>query len=236
MPLPTITSAARGWVARFTTRATRSLPTRASGKWTTSCSSMIMPSRWYAMIDLHRSSMEKWYKSRSTMCRKGGFRKRSTKSLTMPDSMRELRRASSNEKLNKTRKASNAILTFSWLAKCTSRVNVSGLLMRSLLSSKTLSFFIKPNAASSKSSWPRSSNCVRSSGIFRFTIFFSVVISSARFNNAIKHTWINLLCRLSWIRYFFSSLRSKRLSSAVAVSPNSWKRILRRSMSPLRTW
>mmetsp|Transcript_74827 Transcript_74827/g.206318 ORF Transcript_74827/g.206318 Transcript_74827/m.206318 type:complete len:229 (-) Transcript_74827:967-1653(-) len=43
-PLPTMTSAARGCDAKFTTRATRSLPTRGSGKCTTSCKSMTIPS------------------------------------------------------------------------------------------------------------------------------------------------------------------------------------------------
>mmetsp|Transcript_119590 Transcript_119590/g.298246 ORF Transcript_119590/g.298246 Transcript_119590/m.298246 type:complete len:338 (-) Transcript_119590:904-1917(-) len=92
-PLPTITSAARGCVDKFTTRATRSVPTRGCGKWTTNCKSMVMPSGWNAISDLHLSSMEKWYKSRRTMCRKCGIRRRSTKSLTMPDSIRELRKA-----------------------------------------------------------------------------------------------------------------------------------------------
>mmetsp|Transcript_29699 Transcript_29699/g.84710 ORF Transcript_29699/g.84710 Transcript_29699/m.84710 type:complete len:281 (+) Transcript_29699:537-1379(+) len=45
-PLPTMTSAAKACVARFTTKATRSFPTRGSGKCTTSCSNMIIPSRW----------------------------------------------------------------------------------------------------------------------------------------------------------------------------------------------
>mmetsp|Transcript_24961 Transcript_24961/g.71707 ORF Transcript_24961/g.71707 Transcript_24961/m.71707 type:complete len:296 (-) Transcript_24961:575-1462(-) len=187
-PLPTITSAARGCVARFTTSATRSFPTRGSGKCTTNCSNIIMPSRWKAINDLHLSSMENWYKSFSTMWRKGGLRKRSTNNLTIPDSISEPRMPSSKEKLYKVRKDSTATLTSSWLASCTRRDKVSAVFIASLFSSKTLTFFTNCSVTRRSSVWSLSRTCVSKAGIFLLTIFFSVVISSARLRSEIKQT------------------------------------------------
>mmetsp|Transcript_125325 Transcript_125325/g.297480 ORF Transcript_125325/g.297480 Transcript_125325/m.297480 type:complete len:255 (-) Transcript_125325:1132-1896(-) len=118
-PLCTMTSAARACAARFTIRATRSFPTRGSGKWTTSWSSMIMPSLWYAMSDLQRSSMEKWYSRRKTMWRKGGFFRRSTSSLMMPDSTKAARTLSSKDRLNKRRSANSEIRALGCCANLT---------------------------------------------------------------------------------------------------------------------
>mmetsp|Transcript_94439 Transcript_94439/g.243916 ORF Transcript_94439/g.243916 Transcript_94439/m.243916 type:complete len:202 (-) Transcript_94439:565-1170(-) len=109
--------------------------------------------------------------------------------------------------------------------------------MRSLFSSNTLSFLMNCSATSRRSSLLLlSKTCVRSCGIFRFTIFFSTEISSAKFRRVVRQTRMSLLCRASWILYFFSSLASNFLSSLVAWSPSSWKRMCRRSMSCLRTW
>mmetsp|Transcript_113025 Transcript_113025/g.364970 ORF Transcript_113025/g.364970 Transcript_113025/m.364970 type:complete len:382 (-) Transcript_113025:831-1976(-) len=228
-PLPTITSAARGCVARFTTRATRSLPTRCSGKCTTSCKSMTMPSRWYAMRDLQLSSMEKWYKSRRTMCRKGGFLRWSTSSFMMLASLSTLRTLSSNDRLYTTLNAREATFGLGCCASSTRRSSVTVSRIFSLFSSKTLSFLRNCSVVISRSSQSRCTSCTSSAGILRFTIFRSMEISSARFSSAMTHTCMSLLCLLICSLYFFSSLAKSFLSSFVAVSPSCCSRMRRRS-------
>mmetsp|Transcript_55057 Transcript_55057/g.159898 ORF Transcript_55057/g.159898 Transcript_55057/m.159898 type:complete len:372 (-) Transcript_55057:766-1881(-) len=124
-PLCTMTSAANGCVARFAISATRSFPTRCSGKCTTSCNNMTMPSRWKAIVDLQRSSIENWYRSFSTLPRIGGFRNKSTSTFTMPDSISEPRIPSSKERLYKSVSDDRASRKSSWLARSISLDNVS---------------------------------------------------------------------------------------------------------------
>mmetsp|Transcript_68081 Transcript_68081/g.152547 ORF Transcript_68081/g.152547 Transcript_68081/m.152547 type:complete len:229 (-) Transcript_68081:586-1272(-) len=135
-----------------------------------------------------------------------------------------------------TRKASNETPWLPLWASWTNLARHSGVTILSLFSSKTLSFLRNWRVMMSSSSLSLSIRFTSNSGIFLFTIFFSTEISSAKFSSTIKHTSMSLLCRVTWVLNFFWSFARSFLSSLVALSPNCWSRMIRRSMSSFRTW